>query len=329
MSVVGERLAGRRPDDRVAAAAPVLITLAGLTVVAALIRFIGLTRQSLWVDEASTMAFTQRGFHGMLDLLVDYEANALVYYVLVYPVTLLDGSLASLRAVSALAGRARRSPPCTGLRSRSSRVAPPLIGCAALCLNAHAITQSQNARPYALVMLLTILSYGLLTRACAAGGTRRQWLLYGLTTVLVIYLNSLCGLLLLAAHLIVPLARGAQDAALVAPGRGRDRGRVGAARRCSRCTRARVAIRSTGCSDPGIVRARPRAGADPRRPARRGLRGRRLRMGARARAAPAAAHAAAPSSRTRPRSSSCGASRRIVILFVALARAARSSATPT
>src|SRR5450432_4217149 len=106
MSVVGERLADRGPRLRDAPAAPraAVAVVTGTTIVAALIRFLGLTRQSIWVDEASTIAFTQRGFRGMLHLLVNYEANALIYYVLVYPVTLLDSGLAPLRAVSALAG---------------------------------------------------------------------------------------------------------------------------------------------------------------------------------------------------------------------------------
>jgi mannosyltransferase len=208
MSVVGERLAERRPWSRGAAAEPrsILLALTGVTVVAALIRFLGLTRQSLWVDEASTIAFTQRGLHGMVSLLLDYEANALLYYLLVYPVTLLDEGLAPLRAVSALAGVLAIPALWWAARLLVPRPAA-LIACAALCLNAHAVTQSQNARPYAIITLAAILSFGFLTRACATG-TRRQWLLYVLTTALVIYLNSLCGLLVLAAHVIIPLAAG-------------------------------------------------------------------------------------------------------------------------
>ena len=208
MSVVGERLAERRPGLRGAAAAPrtLLLTITGLTLVAVLIRFLGLTRQSLWVDEASTMAFTQRGLGGMLDLLVDYEANGILYYVLVYPVTQIDDGLASLRAVSALAGVV--AIPALYWAARTVVPRPALlIACAALCLNANAVTQSQNARPYALAMLMAILSYGFLVRACA-GGTRRQWWLYAATVVVLIYLNSLCALLLLAAQLVVPLAAG-------------------------------------------------------------------------------------------------------------------------
>jgi 4-amino-4-deoxy-L-arabinose transferase-like glycosyltransferase len=209
MSVVGERLADRGPRLRDAAATPrsAVFALTGITVVAALIRFLGLTRQSIWVDEASTMAFTQRGFHGMLHLLVDYEANALVYYVLIYPVTLLDGGLAPLRAVSALAGVIAIPALYWAARPLVSRAAL-LVACGALCLNAHAVTQSQNARPYALALLVTIVSYGFLARACAGGGTRTQWLLYIATTALVIYLNALCGLVVIAAQVIVPLAAG-------------------------------------------------------------------------------------------------------------------------
>lgn len=208
MSVVGERLAdgGPRLRDAAATRRSALLALTGLTAVAALIRFLGLTRQSIWVDEASTMAFTQRGFHGMLHLLVDYEANALVYYVLIYPVTLLSGDLAPLRAISALAGVLAIPALYWAGRLLVPRSAL-LIACAALCLNAHAVTQSQNARPYALALLATIVSYGFLTRACA-GGTRRQWLLYVAATVLVVYLNALCGLVVIAAQVFVPLVAG-------------------------------------------------------------------------------------------------------------------------
>ena len=208
MSVVEEPLADRVPRVRAAAATPRSIVLAvgGATLLAALIRLLGLGRQSLWVDEASTIAFTQRGLHGMLRLLVDYEANAILYYLLVYPITLVDGHVASLRALSAVAGVAAIPALYWAARPLAGRPAV-VAGCAALCLNAYAVTQSQNARPYALVLLLTIVSYGFLARACARG-ERTHWWLYAATTVVVVYLNSLCGLLVLAAQLVVPLAAG-------------------------------------------------------------------------------------------------------------------------
>lgn len=208
VTAVGERLVDRGSSLRGGVATPrtALLALTGVTAVAAVLRFLGLTRQSIWVDEASTIAFTQRGLGGMLHLLVDYEANALLYYLLVYPVTQLDDGLASLRAVSALAGVL--AIPALYWAGRLLVPRPALLaGCAALSLNAYAVTESQNARPYALALLFTVLSYGFLTRACA-DGSRRHWLLYVATTVVVVYLNALCGLVVIAAQLLVPLASG-------------------------------------------------------------------------------------------------------------------------
>jgi hypothetical protein len=176
------------------------------TVLAGLLRLLGLTRQSMWVDEGSTIAFTQRGLDGMWHLLVDYESNALVYYLLVYPLARLDDSLASLRALSAIAGVLAVPALYWAARPLLARL-PLLFACAALSLNSFAVTQSQYARAYALVMLASILSYGFLLRTRDEGG-RRSLLLYALTVALVVYLNSLCGLLLLASQVLVPLARG-------------------------------------------------------------------------------------------------------------------------
>jgi hypothetical protein len=143
----------------------------------------------------------------MLRLLVDYEANALVYYVLVYPVTLADSGLAPLRAVSAVAGVL--AIPALWWAARPLVGRPALLAaCAALSLNAHAVTQSQNARPYAMVTLASILAYGFLVRACAGEDGRRNWPLYVVAVTVAVYLNALCGALLLAAQIAVPLARG-------------------------------------------------------------------------------------------------------------------------
>src|SRR5262245_32096316 len=133
MSVVGERLADRGLKLREAVAAPraALLALAAATAVAALVRFLGLTRQSIWLDEASTIAFAQRGFTGMLHQLFEYEANALVYYVLVYPLTLLDDPLLPLRALSAVAGVLAVPALYWAGRHLVPRSAL-LIGCAAL-----------------------------------------------------------------------------------------------------------------------------------------------------------------------------------------------------
>ena len=258
MSVVAERLADRASKLRETTATPrTACSPSGLTLLAALVRFLGLSRQSMWVDEGSTIAFTQRGLDGMLNLLLDYEANAFVYYLLVYPVTLIDGGLAPLRAFSALAGVC--SIPALYWAGRT--IVPRralLIACGALCaqrLRDHAVAVRARVRARAADddHLLRPADRARARAARAASGCSTS-----ASTALVVYLNSLCGLLLVAAQLFVPLAPWRGSRAPLAP---RRRGH----RACRRAARRAHAARRVGARPVLLGQAARRSSISPAR----------------------------------------------------------------
>lgn len=187
--------------------------LLGIAALAAAVRFVRIGFQSLYVDEASTLAFAQRSFGRMLHLLVHYEGNAIPYYVAAYPLSRIGDGVVALRAASAAVGiLAVVVLPWAVRPLVERRVA--VLGAALLAVNAYAVSVSQAARAYAPALLVAVLAVGCLLRAVRDGG--RWWLAYTALTIALFYLNTLCGGLLLVAQAAVPLALGRR--ALVAWG---------------------------------------------------------------------------------------------------------------
>ena len=192
-----EAQGARMPHERLA--------LGAVLVVAALARVLGLEHRSInGGDEPFSLALAQRPFGDMLELF-QYEANGTLYSLVLWPlsrisenewVIRLPALVAGVAAVAALwwAGRLLVGPRAG------------LIAAALLALNPFAIHQSQNARPFTMVMLFAILSFGALCRA-AGGGGRRWWVAYVASTALAAYANVLAAGLLLPAHLVLVLTR--------------------------------------------------------------------------------------------------------------------------
>lgn len=142
-----------------------LLLVAGLTVLAAAVRLPTLTRQSLWLDEAQTAFEVRRSFVGMLSVVANNELTPPLYYVLMWPWTRIAGSgELALRLPSALFGIA--SVPAAyvaGCAVRSRRVG--VLAAAFVASGAFTVWFSQEARAYALFVLLAIASIPLFVRA--------------------------------------------------------------------------------------------------------------------------------------------------------------------
>jgi mannosyltransferase len=151
----GTRLSRRSP----------LEALAALTVGAALIRFSTLGTQSYWYDEAVTVGLVRHSLHGMLGALPHSESTPPAYYVLAWAWSRLFGTgEAGLRSLSAVFGTATVPATYAAARSfvprRSSLIAAALIAVSPLL-----VWYSQEARAYALLVLLGALSLACLRRA--------------------------------------------------------------------------------------------------------------------------------------------------------------------
>ena len=157
----------------------------------------GLTTPSFWRDEAVTADLTGRTVPQLLRVLGEIDAVHGFYYLLMWPVTTVFGvSELTLRLPSALAAAAAAGlTAALGRRLGSDRLG--LTAGLLVALSPFLSRYAQEARQYALVAALAVLSTWLLVRA----ENRRGWAWYALSVVLLGY-THMFALLLLPAHVI-------------------------------------------------------------------------------------------------------------------------------
>ncbi|MEV0391599.1 glycosyltransferase family 39 protein [Polymorphospora rubra] len=174
---------------------PALATLA--------VTLVQIGRPQPWRDELATWSAATRDLPDLLRMARTVDASATPYYLLVHFWTAVFGdSPTALRLPSALA-----MATAAGLTAvLGSRLFGPRAGLLAGLLFAVAPSTSrygQEARPYALVTMLALLTTLLLARALDRP-TWRRWLAYGLA-VAGLGLCHLVALTLLAGHAVAVL----------------------------------------------------------------------------------------------------------------------------
>src|SRR4051794_25543224 len=155
--------------------------LIALTLAGAALRFATLDLQSFWYDESVTAGLVHRGLWGVLDRIPGSESTPPLYYVVAWLWTRVFGSgEVGIRSLSALLGTAAIPAFYLAARelARSERVG---VGVAALAaFNPLLVWYSQEARAYALVMLLGALSLSFFARLLRGFETR--WLTWWAVT---------------------------------------------------------------------------------------------------------------------------------------------------
>ncbi|MDQ3935934.1 MAG: glycosyltransferase family 39 protein, partial [Actinomycetota bacterium] len=151
-----------------ARAAVALITLLG-----GIRRFATLDDQSIWRDEALTVWQSSMGLGDMLAKLPDAEGHPPLYPLLEWAMVHAfgDGELA-VRTLSALAGTAAIPVLYAAARTLASPRAG-LIAAALLAASPFHLWYSQEARPYALMILLAAISF--LAFAKLTTAPERRW----------------------------------------------------------------------------------------------------------------------------------------------------------
>lgn len=159
--------------------------VAALVVLAAVLRFAGLGEQRFWPDEAVTAALVRMPFADMLATLVDSESTPPLYYALAWGWTQLFGSAeAGLRSLSALAGVATVPAVYAAGSALVSRRAG-LVAAGLAAVAPPLVWYAQEARAYALLVLLSALSLAFFGRALH-GGRGRALAGWALTSALAL-----------------------------------------------------------------------------------------------------------------------------------------------
>ena len=183
-----------------------LVAVASLTVLAGVLRFAGLGTQSLWFDEALTAIVLDSSLAETFETLRDREATPPLYYALawVWTQALGEGDVA-LRSLSALLGTATvPAVYVAGMRLASQRTG--IVAAALVAVSPYLIWYSQEARSYALAMLLAALSLVFLAGAVERRG--RDLVLWAVTVSLLLATHYFSAILIAAEALWLLHRRG-------------------------------------------------------------------------------------------------------------------------
>jgi hypothetical protein len=138
-----------------ASADPAIATVAGLTVLAAVLRFVGIGHQGFWFDEANTALLVHFSPGKMIGLIPQTESTPPLYYCIAWVWARVFGyGEAGLRSLSALAG-VLTVPVAYGAAAKLLSRRAGLIAAALTACNPLLIWYSQEARSYELLVLLT------------------------------------------------------------------------------------------------------------------------------------------------------------------------------
>ncbi len=167
-----------RPVTR-ALSSPAALAVAALTVLAAVLRFIGIGHQGFWFDEGNTALLVHFSPGKMLGLIPKSESTPPLYYCVAWVWARLFGyGEAGLRSLSAVAGVAT-VPVAYGAARKLISERAGVTAAALTACNPFLIWYSQEARSYSLLVLLTgvaLLAFAY-ARATPTPGRLLAWVL--------------------------------------------------------------------------------------------------------------------------------------------------------
>src|SRR4051794_6006528 len=175
------------------------LTLLVIIAAGTLVRFLHLASKPFWFDECFSVEVARIDWRNFLRLLWWREANMSLYYVLLRIWLHLRQSPFAIRSLSVVISAATL-PAIYWLAKLLYDRRVALIATALLAFNGYSVRYAQEARSYALFVLLTTLSSGFLILLLKEPA-RRNWRFYVSISILAVY-SHLYALLLLLAHWI-------------------------------------------------------------------------------------------------------------------------------
>jgi 4-amino-4-deoxy-L-arabinose transferase-like glycosyltransferase len=181
------------------------LVLASIVVLALGIDFFKIETRSLWLDETFSATLAQLSWVQMWHVIYVDEANSMLYHLLLHFWTWLGSDELVLRSFSALAASACVLP-LFGLMRLLYDERHGFLTCFLLAINAFVVQFAQEARGYALALLLVTTASYLFVR-----GTRKPawttWLLYAFTGAMSVYAHLYAAFVLLAHLITMPFVR--------------------------------------------------------------------------------------------------------------------------
>ena len=173
------------------------LTLLLLVAAGTIIRLLYLVRKPFWFDETFSVALARMRWWSLLRVMAWREANMALYYLLLRLWLHFGHSEFFIRSLSVVFAAAT-IPAIYWLASLLYDRRTALIAATLLTFNAYQVRYAQEARAYALFLLLATLSSGFLI-GYVREPSRGHRLGYILTSILAVYAHFYA-LLLLAAH---------------------------------------------------------------------------------------------------------------------------------
>ncbi len=179
--------------------------LGGFAAVTLVLGLLFLGSESIWLDEAFSVAAARLPWDELVALIGDSQANMSLYYVLLHLWLNLGEGEFTVRALSVLFAAA--APPTLYLLVRRLFDARTgLVAAALLAVNAYFLRYAQEARGYALLVFLVTLATYLLVVALDRR-SKTATASYVLVAALATYVHVFAGFVVLAHMLAVALAR--------------------------------------------------------------------------------------------------------------------------
>ncbi|MEX1006724.1 MAG: glycosyltransferase family 39 protein [Acidimicrobiia bacterium] len=183
--------------------------VAAEAVLAAVLMSYTLGRQSLWFDETATAALVHRSLWSAIRYAVANEPMTSLYLLVLRTWSLPFGeSEVALRSFSVIFGVAL-VPAMYALTARLFTDRTALVAGLLTAVSATVVAEAQQARQYALVLLLVALATLCFVRAVEIG-TQQSWLLYALVAAVAVYAQILV-LFVVAGHALSLLALQKSD----------------------------------------------------------------------------------------------------------------------
>ena len=181
------------------------VPVATFTAIGAGVRFVGLDRQSFWIDEIVTAGLLAKPLPEMLGTLPDSESTPPLYYVLAWLWSRVAGvDEAGLRSFSALLGTLTIPISYAAARSLVSHRTGVIVAALA-AVSPLLVWYSQEARAYSLFVLLGALSFLAFAQVLAAPSPRSLAFWAGASSLLL--LTHYFGVFLVAAEAAILLYR--------------------------------------------------------------------------------------------------------------------------